>query len=89
MGDFGSKYSKSTPTKDLGYEPTTKKKIGRQKENYSNFQHAVYEIILWENKKLSAEAESYYNIDSEINENDIYYIDNMSLDEKKRKDKMT
>ena len=47
----------------------------------------MYEIILWENKKLSAEAESYYNIDSEINESDIYDIDNMSLDEKKEKTK--
>ena len=33
LGDFVSKYSKSRTTKDLGHEPTTKKKNARQQES--------------------------------------------------------
>ena len=33
LGDFGSKYTKGIPTKDLRQEPATKKTIRRQKEN--------------------------------------------------------
>ena len=51
-----------------------------QQENNAIFQHALDEIILHENKKLSVEDELHGNIYSEIDENDIYEIDNMSLD---------
>ena len=46
LGDFGSKYSKISPTKDCRQEPATKKKSGRQQDNNSIVQHAVDEIIL-------------------------------------------
>ena len=36
-------------------------------------------------KKVSAEAEAYGNIESELNYNVIYHIENMSLDDKKEK----
>ena len=32
LGDFGSKYYKSSPTKDHGHEPTTKKKIQKERD---------------------------------------------------------
>ena len=41
------------------------------------------EIILQENNKLSDDAESHRNIDSYIDENGLYEIYNMSLDENK------
>ena len=41
------------------------------------------EIILRKDDKVSSEAEAYEDIESEIGENDIYQIDNMSLDDKK------
>ena len=45
LGDFGSKYSKSGPTKDRGHERVYKK--NQQTEIYQcYFQHAVDEIIL-------------------------------------------
>ena len=44
-------------------------------------QNAVDEIIQQENKKLSAEDEAHGSIYSGIDENNIYEIDNMILDE--------
>ena len=85
MVDFGSKYSKTRPTKDHGHEPATKKKLRRQQENSSIVQHTVGEIILKENKKLRWEDVSHENIDYDIDEDDLYEIDNMSLDENKEK----
>ena len=41
------------------------------------------EIILQENNKLSAEDDAHNIIDSEIDENDIYGIYNVSLDKNK------
>ena len=38
------------------------------------------DIILQYKNKVSAEYESHGNIDSEIDENGLYEIDNMSLD---------
>ena len=38
-----------------------------------------------ENNKIIAEAEAYENIDFEIDENNLYQIENISLDEKKWK----
>ena len=43
----------------------------------------MHDKILQENKKLSAEDESHENIGSEIYENDIYEIYNMSIYENK------
>ena len=41
------------------------------------------DIIHQENNKLNAKAKSHKKIDSEINKNNLYQIDNMSLDENK------
>ena len=80
LAGFGDKYSKIRPTKDHGHEPATKNKFNRQKEKNYIVNHAVDEIILQDNNKGSDEYESHENIDSKINENDLYDIDNMSLD---------
>ena len=53
LGEFGSKYSKRRPTKDRGQEPEKMKKFNRKQENISVVHHAVDEIILQENNKLS------------------------------------
>ena len=42
-------------------------------------------IILQENNKVSAEEESHENIESDFYENDLYQIDNMSLDDRREK----
>ena len=71
------------PTKDCGHDPVTRKKCNIQQENNYAVNNEVYEIILQDNNKVSAEAEAHENIYSEIDENNPYQIDSMSLDENK------
>ena len=54
LGYFNSKYSRSRPTKDRGKDPIKMKKFNINQENNYMFQHAVGEIILQKNNKLSA-----------------------------------
>ena len=58
-------------------------KLNRNKENNAMVQHAVDEIILQENNTLSAKDKSNYNIDSVINEDDLYDIDNTIIEKNK------
>ena len=84
MRDFGSKYSKRRPTKDHGQEPATKNNFNRKQENNGIVQHTFDDIILQDNKKLSMEEEAHEKIYSDADKSDLYEIDNMSLDEKKK-----
>ena len=59
------------------------RKINRHQENNDVVQHVVNYIIFQQNKKLSVEDESHENIKSKVDENYLYEIDDMSLDEKK------
>ena len=58
-------------------------KFNRNHENNTMVQHAVDEIILQEKNKLSAENESHENIYYEADEDDLYDIDNTSLEKNK------
>ena len=82
-GGFGSKYSKNRSTKDRGNEPKTSKNPGIHQYNNAIFHNAVDELILQDNKKLSVEDEAHKKMYSEIVNNDLHEIDNMSLDENK------
>ena len=84
LADFGSKYSKIRPTKECWHGTATKNKFNRKKENNAIVNHTLDDIILQENNKLSAEAKSHKKIDYEIDENNLYEIDNISLDETKK-----
>ena len=83
LGDYGSKYYKIRPTKYYGHETAAKNKFIRQKDYNAIVQYEIDEIILQENNKLSAEYEAQEKINHEIDENDLYEIDTMSLDEYK------
>ena len=83
LGDFGSKYYKSRRTKDHGQETTNMNKLNRNQQNNAMVHNTFDDIILQDNNKLSAEDEAHKNIDSEAYEDDLYEIDNMSLDENK------
>ena len=85
LGYFGSKYVKSIPTKDRGHNPVPGNKFNRQKDNNAIVNSAVDEILLNENKKVSAEKEAPAYVESNFDENELYQIDNMSLDETKEK----
>ena len=85
LGDFGSKYVKIIPTKDLRNDPVPRNKCNRKKENNDFVNSAVDEILLHENEKVSAAREAHENVDSDFDDNKIYQIDNMSLEETKEK----
>ena len=55
--------------------------FNRQKENNAIVNNVVDEIILQENNKVSAEAEAHEKNEYYIDDNDLYHVDNMSLDD--------
>ena len=83
MGDLGSKYSIKRPTKYLRNDLTTRDKFNIHQESNSIFNHSVGEILLKKNNKVSSESEAHENIESDIDENYLYCIDNTGLDENK------
>ena len=56
--------------------------FGRYQENDAIAQHVVDEIIQQEKEKLSVKDETHENIDDEVDEDDMYDIDKIILDEK-------
>ena len=82
LGDFGSNYSKVRPTKYQRQETTIKKTYGRQQENNAIVQHAVDDIFLQDKDKLSVEDETHKNIDGEVDEDELYNLEQMVFDEK-------
>ena len=59
MGDFGCKYYKIRPNEDRGNDPPTRKKFNRYQEKNAIINHALDEILLQENNKVSAEAKAH------------------------------
>ena len=57
MGDFGSKYSKSRPTKDRGNDTANKNKYNINQYNNAIINHALYEIIPQKINKVNKIAE--------------------------------
>ena len=85
LGDFGYKYAKISHYKNRGHKPANKNKYTRQQYNNAIVNSAVDYIILQENNKVSAGIEVQEIIESEFDENNLYRIYNMSLEEKKGK----
>ena len=79
-GDFGSKYAKNRPTKDRGQD---QRKFNSQQDNNSIVNSLFDEILLQENQKVSTENWTKENIESDSDENELYQINSMSLDDKK------
>ena len=79
---FGYKHSKRRPTKVFRQDPGTNNKFGRQQENNAIVQHAVYEIILHDNKNVGVKDETHDNINYEVGEDEMYEIDKMNLYDK-------
>ena len=78
-----SMYSIRRPTKDHGHDTPTRNKFNIQQEKNTTVKIAVDIILTQENNKLSSEAEAHENIESDLDDNDIYRICNMSLCDKK------
>ena len=80
IGDFGTKYATSRPTKDRGSNPIPKKCFNRQKENNSSVNNAVDKILLNETQKVSAVREAPEFWYSDYDEKDLYQVDKISLE---------
>ena len=59
LGDFGSKYAKSSPTKDLMYDTKNRKKFNRQQEKSTIVKHAADKILPQKNNKVSDKEEAH------------------------------
>ena len=83
LQDFDSKYVKSRPTKDRGNDTIPGKKFKRQQENNAIVNSEVDEMLLHENQKVSDEKEKPEHIESGFNDNKLYQINKMSLEDTK------
>ena len=84
LGDFDSKYVKSRPNKDHGHDNVPRKQFNRQQENNSIINSKGDEIILHKNQKVSAEKKAHENVESDFDDNQLYQINNTSLDDTKK-----
>ena len=85
LGDFGTKYVNSRPTKDHRSNPLPIKTINRQQGNNSIINNAVYEILLTENQKIKFCEGSTKLFDSDYDESGVYQVDKIILDDTKEK----
>ena len=85
LGDLGSKYVKSRPTKYSGHNPIPRNKFNIYKDMNAVVNSAVDEILLQENQKVSADNGSHENTESDFDEKKLYQINNTSLDDTKKK----
>ena len=72
-------------TKYHGHNPLTRNKCNRQQDNNYIVNIAVDEILLHENQKVSAEREAPETVDSDFDDNDLYPIDKMIIEDIKKK----
>ena len=85
MGEFGTKYAASQPTKYRGSDPIPGKRFHKKQENHDITNNVVDELQMIESKKVSAvnhEVPEFLEIG--YNENDLCQVENMSLDEIKK-----
>ena len=73
----------SRPTKYRGHNPANRNKFNRQQEKNDIVNSAVDEILLQEDQKVSAEKGAHENIESDFDENKLYQINIMSLEDTK------
>ena len=82
-GRLWFKYVRIRPAKHRGNDTVPRNKFDRRQENNATVNSAVDEILLHENEKLSAVKEAPETFNSNFDENKLYHIDNISLEETK------
>ena len=84
LGEFENKYTAAQTTKDRGRKPVRRKIFQKKQENHAIINNVVDEILLNETKKVSAvNHEAPYFLENDYDENDLYQMENMILDETK------
>ena len=85
FGDFGANYAKENPTKDHENYPIPRDKFNRQKENNVIVNNTMDGTLLHKTQKVSAVKEAPEFLESDYDENKIYQVENMILEETKEK----
>ena len=84
LKQFGTKYAAAQSTKYHWNNPVTRKIFQKKQENHAIINNAVDDILLNETKKVSAvNHEAPESLENDYYENDLYQVENMSLDETK------
>ena len=86
LGELGTKYIAAQPTKDRGSNPIPRKGYHKKQENHTIIDNVMDVLCMVEFKKVSAvnhEAPEF--LESDYDENDLYQVENMSLDENEYK----
>ena len=81
MGKFRTKFSVAQPTKDRGRNHIPRKGFQKEKENNTDIGNVMDKLHMVESQKVSAvnhEAPEFLEFD--YNENDLYQVENKSLD---------
>ena len=85
LGYFGSKYAKYKPTKDCSNHPARRGKFNIQQENNAIVNNLVDEILLHETQKVSDAKGAPEFLDSDFDQNNLYRVEKMSLEDTKEK----
>ena len=84
---FGTKYAADQPNKYHGNHPIPRKIFRKNQENHAIINNLVNEILKNEPQKVSAANNEEPNIlESDYDDNDLYHMENMSLEETKNID---
>ena len=83
LGDFGYNYIRIITSKDRGHNPVPKNKLNMHQEDNYIVNSAMDEILLHENQMVSSEKEAPENIECDFYDNEIYQVENMSLEDTK------
>ena len=85
LGYFGSRYVKIIPTRDRRHNFVPRKRFNKQQDNNVIVNNAVDEILLHENQEVSYAKEAHENVEYDFDENELYQVDHMSLENIKEK----
>ena len=83
LRDFSAKYAKVKRTKDCVNHCMPRFYFNSQQKNNGIVNNAVHEILLHETKKVSAAKEAPEFLESGYDENELYQVENMSLENTK------
>ena len=83
LGEFGTKYAKSESTKDHSNHLVPRNYFNRQQESNAIANNVVDDILLHETQKVSAAKEASEFLDYDCDENCLYQVERMSLEETK------
>ena len=86
MGEFGTNYAAAQLTKNHGSNPIPKKVYKKKQGKQSIIDNVVDELHMVESRKVIAiDHEAPEFLKSDYDTNDLYQVENISLDETKEK----